>query len=206
MFFNVVCISWKLKCWTVVYCVRHHWYYMITLFILLKLGHTKNKENFSRVLEIEDFRSQLQKKIFLFSFQSLHTSPYLNLRHRWSFLFFEGLPWLCQLCDIFHKSFGNRIWWHCCTSCFYLWCYFSFLWIILLHHISDAVPQPVSAADLYFTSTLYNSRSINFSYAVGGHKLGFCAYSNDQCSSTGRESVDATCDCLTNRLVNRQCY
>jgi hypothetical protein len=77
---------------------------------------------------------------------------------------------------------------------------------MLLHQISDAVPQPVSAADLYFTSTLYNSRSISFSYAVGWHKLGFCSYGNDQCSSTGRESVDTTCDCLTNRLVRRQYY
>jgi len=50
---------------TVVYCIRHHWYYIITLFIHLELGHTKNEENVSRVLERKDFRSLLQN-YFLF--------------------------------------------------------------------------------------------------------------------------------------------
>jgi len=190
---------------TVVSCIRHQWYYVLILFICLELGHTKNEEYFYNTGE-RGFQVSTSKLFsFSSSFQSLHTSPYLNLRHRWSFLLFEGLPWLFQLCDLFHKSSGHSIWRHCCTSCFCFWWYFSFSWIILLHQISDAVPQPVSAADLDFTSTLYNSRSINFSYAVGWHKLGFCSYNNDQCSSTRRESVDATCDCHTNRLVRRQC-
>ena len=107
-----------------------------------------------------------------------------------------------HLCGLFRKSSGRTIWRHCCTSCFSFWWYFLFSWIILWHQIIGAFPQPVSVADINFTSILFNSRSINFSYAVGWHKLGFCSYSNDQCASTRRKSRDATCDCLTNRLVH----
>jgi hypothetical protein len=79
----------------------------------------------------------------------------------------------------------------------YMWMRVKFQASFFLLEASDSVSFLLDCNVKVFPSV---HRAINFSNALGWHKLGLCADHHDQCS-TRRESDDAACHCLTNWLV-----